>query len=263
MRLEYKTYGETGPPLVILHGLLGSNKNWHTAAQKLALECRVIVPSLRNHGESPHGRHGLEEMAGDVLALLDQLALPSVFLLGHSMGGMVAMAVACRHPERLQGLVVVDMAPVNRLNEIAPIIEALEKVDLPQVARREDADRQLAQTISSPLVRRFLLQNLKRAQDGSIFWRFNLPELSRFVREEQHFCLRNSDLFNGDTLFIGGGRSEHRLEEQQGTIRRHFPQADLVMISGAGHWIHFDALQPFVDTTLAFTRRVKAVTRTP
>ena len=263
MQLEYKNYGETGPPVIILHGLLGSSKNWHTAARKLAEECRVTVPSLRNHGGSPHGRHGLDEMVGDVLHWLDQQDVSRVFLLGHSMGGMVAMALACRYPERLQGLVVVDISPVNHLNPMLPTFAALESVSLERIKRREDADNQLAQAISSPFVRQFLLQNLKRTEEGTYVWQCNLPELSRFVREEKQFFLQPSDRFTGATLFIGGGRSEHRLEDQHTAIQRHFPQSTLVMIPEAGHWVHFEALQPFLDATFAFIHKVQSAPGEP
>ncbi len=258
MRLAFKKYGENGPDLVILHGLLGSGQNWHTAATNLATGHRVFTPSLRNHGDSPHGPHGTDEMVGDIRDFLQQQGLERVFLLGHSMGGMAAMQFACRYPEMLLALIIVDVAPESQIGKVEPVLAALQAIDLQQVQDREDANRQLSAHIPQPLVRQFLLQNLKRQDDGRYAWQCNLDELHRFVREDGPFLLGAEERFQGATLFIGGERSEYRLAGHLKSIEAHFPQAALKMVPNAGHWVHFEALQPFVQIVRAFLRSTVA-----
>ncbi|MCG8604425.1 alpha/beta fold hydrolase [bacterium] len=251
MDLNYRIYGSGPLDLIVLHGLLGSSKNWDTAAKALGEKFTVVVPDLRNHGESPHGPHSVELMREDILQLLMDLNLDEVFLLGHSMGGLAAISFSFTYPAQLKGLIVEDVAPTTKMSSMVPIFDAMDAVDLGRVKRREDADEQLAKKIADPPVRQFLLRNLKREVDGKYTWRCNLPELRRFV-EETSFVLRQQDRFTGPTLFVGGGRSEHRIARQEEVIGRHFPGFQLRIIQGSGHWVHFEAMNEFVETVSDF-----------
>jgi len=246
MKLNFRSYGEGTKRLVILHGLLGSSQNWHSAATKLSENFQILVPDQRNHGASPHGDHTIERLSEDALNLLHQQHIDKAVLIGHSMGGLAAMLFAFRNPQCLKGLIVVDIAPVSQMDRMDWIFEALAAVDLSAVKQRQHAEEQLAVNISSPLVRQFLLQNLKRQEDGTYAWRCNLPELHIFVQKENGFELKESDKYEGPTLFIGGGRSEHRIAEKEELIARHFPNYQLTIIPNAGHWVHFEAMEEFI-----------------
>ncbi|MCH8942382.1 MAG: alpha/beta fold hydrolase [Bacteroidetes bacterium] len=252
MKLNIRKYGADGPAVVILHGLLGSSQNWHSAATKLSKQFQILVPDQRNHGDSPHGTHTIERLSEDVLNLLNQQNIDKTFLIGHSMGGVAAMSFAFKKPQRLEGLIVVDIAPVAQLERMNWIFEALAAVDLSAVKRRRHAEKQLAENIQNPLVRQFLLQNLKRQEDGTYAWRCNLPELHDFIWKDGRFDLKESDKYEGPTLFIGGGRSEHRIAEKEELIARHFPNYQLTMIPNAGHWVHFEATEEFITIVTDF-----------
>ena len=253
MQLKYREFGSGPTKLLILHGLLGSSQNWNAVAQKLASFHNVIVPDLRNHGHSPHGTHTIEAVRDDVLELIDELQLDKILLMGHSMGGLAAMAFACAYPDRLLGLIVVDIGPIAGLSSMEWILKALQGIELSQVRSRADADRALSKSVENPIVRQFLLQNLRRHEDGSYQWRCNLPELHRFVSDRTRFRLASTDAYVGPTLFVAGGRSEHKISEQKEVIHQHFPNAELVTIPQAGHWVHFEAITEFVDVVASFT----------
>ncbi len=256
MKLKTQTYGDGKQDIVILHGLLGSARNWHSIAQELSakLDARVRVPSLRNHGESPHGDHSVPLMRDDISELLEQQSINQPILLGHSMGGLVAMAFAVQYPDKLKGVIAADVGPVVQLEQMADVLKAMQELDLTKVKRRHDADRQLAKRIGERAVRQFLLQNLARASDGSYYWQCNLPELLRFVQQESGEILKPDEKYAGPALFVGGGRSQHNLQEQSSRIRQHFPNMALSMIPDAAHWVHFDAPESFVELVVSFVR---------
>ncbi len=255
MKLNIRKYGADGPVVVILHGLLGSSQNWHSAATKLSERFQILVPDQRNHGDSPHGDHTIELLSEDALNLLDQQNIDKAFLIGHSMGGLAAMSFAFKNPERLKGLIAVDIAPIAQLDRMDWIFEALAAVDLSAVKQRQHAEKQLAENIQSPLVRQFLLQNLKRQEDGTYAWRCNLPELHNFVQKDDGFELKENDRYEGPTLFIGGGLSEHRIAEKEELIEKHFPNYQLNMIPNAGHWVHLEAMEEFTILVTDFIFR--------
>ncbi|NIR50684.1 alpha/beta fold hydrolase [candidate division KSB1 bacterium] len=256
MKLYHREYGHGQTKLVILHGILGSSRNWHTVAGELSQHFHVIVPDLRNHGRSPHTKHSIQLMQADVLELLDRLELKPTFLLGHSMGGLVAMKFAFHHPKRLNALIVEDIAPVAFLNTMDDVFDAMKSVELAKVKRREDADDQLLERVKEPSVRQFLLQNLKRQKDGTYDWQCNLPELHRFVQAEERFEPAANEKFTGPTLFVGGERSEHRIDEHQNVISRHLPNSERRTIANAGHWVHVDAIDEFVQTVTGFVKKI-------
>ena len=243
--LHYLDQGDpAAPALVILHGLFGTLDNWQTLARRWADEAglRVISADLRNHGRSFHApEHSYALMADDVLALLDHLALPPARLtvLGHSMGGKVAMQLALAHPQRLAQLIVVDIAP--RFSNMAhqdEIVAGLQAVDLATIQNRQQAEAALARHISQPGVRQFLLKNLYRREDNSFAWRINLPVLAAGLAEIGAE-ISAAQPFLQPTLFIRGGLSDYITpEDKLHGIPALFPNSQVATVPNAGHWVH-------------------------
>lgn len=242
-----------GPPLLLMHGLFGSSRNWVAVQKQLARHYRVISLDLRNHGSSPWAEAmGYDEMALDVSGFIESLGIGPVALLGHSMGGKVAMTVALRYPSLVSRLIVADIAPVVYQPHFTTYIEAMQALDLEQVERRVDADNALAASIDAPGVRAFLLQNLVQS-DGRWSWRINLPVLARALPALGEFPVGEQALqWHGKTRFIRGAQSDYILDEHINTIKETFPGADLVTIDQAGHWLHAEQPARFVASVLEF-----------
>jgi pimeloyl-ACP methyl ester carboxylesterase len=242
---EYGNYGDQHPTLVFLHGLLGSSVNWHSLARGLAERFHVLVPDLRNHGRSPHDEDvSYAALARDVAQLIDEQGLESALLIGHSMGGKAAMWLALEQPERVTGLVVVDIAPVAYPNRFGVIYEALHAVDQAPVGSRGEADAILAGYLDEAGLRQFLLQNL-RQEAGGWGWRMNLPALTRGMAEIVGFPAHDGPAYPGPTLFIHGEQSDYLQPEARPVIRRLFPRAHLQGVPGAGHWVYAEQPQAF------------------
>jgi pimeloyl-ACP methyl ester carboxylesterase len=256
--LHARRYGDArgdAPALVFLHGLLGSGSNWHTQAQRLAPGRQVLVPDLRNHGRSPQSPEtGYDAMVSDLLALLVREDLDRVTLVGHSMGGKLAMLAALRAPQRVERLVVVDIAPVRYPNRYEAIFAALQSLDLAALTSRREADRQLEDRLPDPGLRQFLLQNLVKANRGWA-WRVNLPVLAEQAERLMGFePLAGLEPFEGPVLAIYGGESDYVSEGHAELFRPWFPAARLECVEGAGHWVHAErpdgfqqALDAFID----------------
>lgn len=241
LELHLREYGRPRagrPPVVLLHGLLGSGMNWHGLAQRLAEDVHVLVPDLRNHGRSPHHPlMGYEAMAVDVLAQLDCAGLDEAVFIGHSMGGKVAMWLALHAPERVGRLGVLDIAPVIYPNRFEAIMAGLQAIELETLDGREAADRTLADYVASPPVRQFLLANLVRSAQGWE-WRMNLPALAASLPALLGFPPVQDRRYAGATLFVKGGRSDYITEQHWEHIRALFPQARLQTVEDAGHWLY-------------------------
>jgi esterase len=245
MKLNLIEAGSSGPEVVILHGLLGSSRNWRRIMRELSANCRVFVPDLRNHGDSPHGPHSIEAMRNDVVELIETNCDEAPHLIGHSMGGLAAMAVATSDERAIASLIVVDIAPLDRRDDFQKILETLMELNLNSINSRTDADKALSEKIPDQGVRQFLLQNLRRKDSGELVWRSNLPELRRFVAEE-NFELLEGATYEGPTLVLAGGRSEYRVWEQESLLRAHFPVMTFEIIKDAAHWVHMDAPERFL-----------------
>lgn len=240
MQLFYKEYGHGDMPIIILHGLLGSGRNWHSIAASLAERHRVIVPDLRNHGRSPHSdEHHISDMVIDIVDLQHKLSATPAVVLGHSMGGLVVMELAFRAPEQLAGAIVADIVPKSHLSGVSLVLEAMSKLDLASFAEKQEIDEALARAIADPLVRQFVLTNV--AGDDGFRWRINLPALQRFLPESNAYRPGPTDVFNGPTLFVRGGRSDYVTESDFPLIKHHFPEAEIETIAEAGHWVHYEA----------------------
>jgi pimeloyl-ACP methyl ester carboxylesterase len=245
-------YG-TGPPLAILHGLFGSGRNWAGIAKRLGEHWRVVAFDLRNHGASPWAATmTYAEMADDVRASLAALGYPRAALLGHSMGGKVAMLAALSHPDAVERLVVADIAPVAYQQRHLGIVRAMRGLDLSGIARRTAADAKLAAAVPDPAERAFLLQNLA-FDGGAARWRINLEAIEHAMPALAGFPpVPPGTAYNGKALFIGGGHSDSLRPEHEPEIRRLFPNARIARIPGAGHWLHAERPQEFLDLVAPF-----------
>lgn len=255
MKLFHRDFGgEANRPLAILHGLYGSSRNWSSVARKLSSALRPFALDLRNHGASPHApTMSYPEMAEDVIEWLNDRGLERVALMGHSLGGKVAMAVACRFPERVERLVVVDVAP-KHYSPDPTLLEALLKVDLEGVARRSRVEDQIRDAIPDGSTRQFLLTNLVR--DGDRFaWLANLPVLKRELSRLGESPVGQGDRYSGPVLFMAGGRSTYVEAGDQGSIHSVFPGASIRFFEESGHNVHIDGGDAFVEAVIEFAGR--------
>ncbi|CAA6803159.1 MAG: Alpha/beta hydrolase [uncultured Thiotrichaceae bacterium] len=251
-RLHYNTYGETSnPPLIVLHGLLGESSNWRTAARFLQQDYYVIALDLRNHGKSPHYK-GMSylEMSNDVLAIMQHLQLETVSIMGHSMGGKVAMYLALHNAKRIQQLIVVDIAPVTYPLLHQSIFKTLLTLPISEIKNRQEADRHLSIDIDDPFERSFLLKNLARTDDG-FQWQCNLTEISRNYLKIADFP-KTTERYDKRCLFVQGGRSNYINTDNIPLIHPYFPQAEIQKIPKAGHLPHVQTPQSFLQTVIDY-----------
>jgi esterase len=252
MELYHRKYG-AGPPLLILHGLLGASGNWHTLSSKVfGTRFEVYALDLRNHGRSPHSDvFDYPAMAGDVVAFMDRHGLAHAHLLGHSMGGKVAMHVALAYPERVDRLVVVDIAPRAYPPHHTALLEALAGVDLAAVTGRQQVDDALAARIPSVAERQFLLKNLAYdSATGRFSWQMNLEGIARNY-DRVNTGIGPGPSFVKPALFVRGSASRYVTDEDAGLIRQLFPNARIITIA-SGHWIHAEAPEPFGRAVMDF-----------
>lgn len=241
-----------GPAVAILHGLFGSGRNWTSIGRSLAARHRVLLFDLRNHGLSPWADGmSYEAMAADVQAALAARGLMRAALLGHSLGGKVAMALALAAPEAVTRLLVVDIAPVPYPPTLLGHLRAMQDLDLTQIRRRSEADRLLAAAVPDPAERAFLLQNLV-FDEGRARWRINLAAIAAGMPLISGFPAFPGRSYGGPTLFIAGGRSSYVRPEHEPAIRSRFPAAQVVRIAEAGHWVHAEAPAAFLALAARF-----------
>lgn len=252
MDLAYRESG-AGPPLLVLHGLFGSGRNWHGIARVLAPRFRVLTVDLRNHGDSPHDpRMDYPAMAADVLELMNRLDLLSATVLGHSMGGKAAMLLALEHPRRVQRLVAVDIAPVDYGHHFHDLVDAMQSLPGATLASRRQADACLAGRIPDAPLRQFLLQSLVPT-DGGFRWRINLSAIDAHMQAIVGFPALPEDLhYPGPALFIRGARSDSLAAEHEAAVRRRFPGARIETLPGAGHWPHAECPEEFLGRLQPF-----------
>ena len=251
MQLHFKQLGR-GEPLVLLHGLFGSSDNWLGVAPRLAEKFHVFIPDLRNHGHSPHhAEMDYPLLAADVEKFFAAQKIESASVIGHSMGGKVAMQFALDFPARVKKLIVVDMAPRAYERRHDKIFAALLALDLKSSQTRSQMEEALAGEIPSLNLRRFLLKNLGRDEHGNFFWKMNLRGLSgNYSRLGEVLSAREP--FAKPTLFIRGGKSDYIAEADVVEIHRLFPAAEIQTIATASHWVHADAPEEFVRLVLDF-----------
>ncbi|MDR0902930.1 MAG: alpha/beta fold hydrolase [Opitutaceae bacterium] len=275
MDLFFRDFGGAGkPPLVVLHGLLGSSRNWRTAGGDLAASHHVLAPDLRNHGRSPRADGmGYDAMVGDVLGWLDARGLRRVSLLGHSMGGKVAMALACCHAERVSRLVVVDIAPRDYPPAHQAEFAAMNALDLRSLRSRAEAEARFEARVGDWAMRKFLATNLERVPEtapeneprtrggGACAggagiacavpsvarwrWAVNLPVLTAALPELGRNPLREGERFDGEVLLLAGAKSDYVGPGDWAAVTGHFPRARLEVVAGAGHNPHIERRAEF------------------
>ncbi len=251
MQLHFKQLGH-GEPLILLHGLFGSADNWFGVAPKLAENFHVLIPDLRNHGQSPHSAEmNYSLMAADVENFFAAQKIESAHVVGHTMGGKVAMQYALDFPVRVKKLVVVDMAPRAYQRAHDYIFEALLELDLNLFQTRAEIEVALEPEIPSLNLRRFLLKNLGRDEQGKFFWKLNLRGVAEnYPRLGEVLSLQNH--FEKPTLFIRGGKSDYIRVGDELEIKQRFPMAEIQTIAAANHWVHADAPAEFLRLVLDF-----------
>lgn len=247
MELAYQDIGE-GEPIVILHGLFGAAKNWNSIAKQMARKYRILTVDLRNHGKSPWTETmSYVEMAQDLVAFLDQRGLDKATIVGHSMGGKVAMTTALKFADRVERLVVADMAPVKYKNMVfKTYVEKLQSIDLSKVSKRSDVDPLISDVVESPAVRAFLLGNLENTEDG-LKWMVNLETLGREMDKIAGVpALRMDVKYSGQTLFVSGANSDYVQPSHHQLIKHLFPNVEFKVVEGAGHWVHAEKPHEFM-----------------
>ncbi len=239
-----------GPPLVLLHGLFGAARNWGALQKRLAARHRVLAMDLRNHGESPHAE-GMAHAATarDVAETLHARGVSRAVVVGHSLGGKVAMALALHHPGFLAGLVVADIAPVRYPPALRGHVAAMRALPLKEGLTRREADAALAASVPDATIRAFLLQSLD-LEASPPRWRLGLAEIHAAMPEIEDF--REEGRYDDATLVIVGGRSDYIRAEHRPLFRRLFPAARFAVIEEAGHWVHAEKPNEFLALVQEF-----------
>lgn len=239
---------QSGTPLVIVHGLYGSARNWGVIAKRLSDSRPVIAVDQRNHGDSAWAdSHSYPDMAQDLAEVIAALG-GRADVVGHSMGGKAAMVLALRHPDMVNRLVVGDIAPVTYSHDQTQFIDAMKAVDLQQVNKRSDALAQLARHVDDPTLQSFFTQSLDVAGKR---WKLNLDVLARDMDKIIGFP-EVSGVFDGPALFLSGAESDYVLPEHRPAIRAMFPKARFAKLVGAGHWLHAEKPREFEASVRAF-----------
>lgn len=252
MQLHYKQFGE-GFPLIILHGLFGSLDNWQTIAKKLADNFSVFIVDQRNHGKSPHSlEFNYHLLAADVAEFMQQHQLPKTNIIGHSMGGKTAMQFALLHPQKVSKLVVVDISPAEYDDKHSEVFDALFAAKVEQQQSRESVEKILRKKLADEATVLFLMKNLTRHASGNGFrWKFNIESL---YQNYAHISGKISadKPFTGETLFIKGEHSTYLNPSNYSYINLLFPNHQLTEIKGAGHWVHADKPEAFLNEVKKF-----------
>ena len=250
--LNFVSIGDGDVPLVIVHGLFGSARNWGVLQKRFAEKRRVIAVDLRNHGESfwhpDNSYHALADDIAEVITANGGVA----DVLGHSMGGKTSMLLALTQPELVRQLVVADIAPVAYGHTQAGHIDAMKSVDMSGVTRRRDADIQLAEKIDDPALRAFFLQSVALGETGAR-WRLNLEALGAEMPKIMSFPEVKAP-YNKRVLMLSGALSDYVTPARQPEIATLFPNAEFASIAGAGHWLHAEKPREFQAAVEQFLR---------
>ena len=246
MKLNHKISG-SGKPLIIMHGLFGMLDNWRTIAKMLESEFQCILVDLRNHGKSPHtDEMNYDLMANDVVELMGELHIDSAIVLGHSMGGKVAMTLALNHPGKVAKLIVADIAPKKYPPHHDEVIAAIGAIEPGSITDRSEAEQILTQHLGDDQSTiQFLMKNLARKPEGGFEWKANMDALIDHYADLMEE-IGHEGSFDGPVLFVLGGKSNSVKEEDHAQIHTLFPNVAIVSIPEAGHWVHADAPEAFV-----------------
>ncbi|WP_339876910.1 alpha/beta fold hydrolase [Olleya marilimosa] len=251
MLLHSNIIGE-GKPFVILHGFLGMSDNWKTLGNQFAEHFQVHLVDQRNHGRSFHDDNfHYDALAEDLKHYFDANQIKDAILLGHSMGGKTAMLFATLYPELVSKLIIADISPRFYPIHHDAILQGLNSLDFNVLKSRSQADKQLANYVSDFGTRQFLLKNLYWIEKGKLALRMNLEALTENVSEVGE-ALPIHAKFEGDTLFLRGDKSEYIGNQDEAIIKNHFPEANIITISNAGHWLHAENPEDFYNAVTNF-----------
>ena len=247
--LNYMTFGDDkSPPVMIVHGLYGSGRNWGVIAKRLSDQFFVITVDLRNHGDSPWSdTHNYDVMADDLVKVINSLKIkPNI--IGHSMGGKVAMVLALKHPNFVRNLIIADIAPVKYEHDQSQFIEAMQKVDLSKVEKRSDATLALSKFVEDKSLQNFFTQSLDIKAKR---WKLNLKVLRSEMSEILSFPKIESE-FSGHSLFLKGEKSDYIKSEHRKLIKSLFTKARFATFKEAGHWLHAEKPREFESAARLF-----------
>lgn len=252
----YRHYGE-GKPLIILHGLFGSSDNWVSHGKRLSKQFSVFLVDLRNHGQSPHSpTFNYYAMMDDLLEFIEDHKLNKPIIIGHSMGGKVAMNFALNYPEMIDKIVVIDISPVKYTERDAhfEIISAMMSINFEAIHNREEVSKILETSISNEKTRLFIMKNLYRNTRHTFDWRLNLSAIN--TNMDNIFAgIELDSAINKPTLFIRGSLSDYIKDTDEIIIKKFFPKAEIKTIAGVGHWIHADAPRELCDLFSLFLEK--------
>ncbi|UZD22045.1 alpha/beta fold hydrolase [Algoriphagus halophytocola] len=252
MQLNFKKLG-AGKPLIILHGLFGSADNWFSISKELKDNYTLYLIDQRNHGDSPQSTEwNYEVMASDLKEFMDKEGLEKTYLMGHSMGGKTVMNFALKFPEKVEKLIVADIAPRYYPVHHQSILEGLNAIDLKTIQSRKEADDELAKYISEMGIRQFLLKSLGRDSDGFI-WKINLPVITEKINNVGE-ALPEGGSFDGPTLFLAGANSAYVQQSDLDDINTFFPNNEVEFIADAGHWLHAEQPDAVVKEVRKFLK---------
>ncbi len=261
MKLFFRKEG-SGPPLIVLHGLYGASDNWITIAKQLAKQNTIYLPDQRNHGRSPFANtHSYNNLKDDLHDFVNQQGIEKATLLGHSMGGKVAMWFAAHFPEKTEKLIIADIAPKNYL--LAPndssfnlhrnILLAMQEINFEEINSRNDVDSLLEEKIDDKRIRQFLLKNIVRDANTKRYkWRLNVPVLYNYLDEivsgvNQNQLVQKAPVTNYPVTFIRGMNSNYILPEDKTIIKNIYPESKIIDIQNSGHWLHAEQPVKFID----------------
>ncbi len=256
MKLFFREFGE-GQPVIILHGLFGQSDNWVTVGRRIADQFHVYVPDQRNHGQSPHTSvHSFPAMADDLAEFIEEHHIENPILIGHSMGGKVAMTYALENPGLVKKLVVIDISPRKYPERIThtQVISEMMGIDLESIATRTEVEKILDLRISDSRIKMFILKNLYYKIHGKLAWRLNLEAINQSM-DLLFDGISSENQYTGPTLFIRGGKSDYVLDSDFPLIKSMFPEALIKTISGASHWVHADAPEELCLLLSSFLER--------
>jgi esterase len=248
----YSRIDGSGFPVVILHGLLGSSENWRTVSKRLSRTYRIYSVDLRNHGQSPHSETmTYPVMADDLRQFFERNGISEAHLVGHSLGGKVAMQVAINNPDRVKKLVVVDIAPRAYPPSQRSILTALQRLELQNFSSFGEIDAALASAVPEIAIRQFLMKNIARVPNTGFHWRIDLASIAKNYHDLTKAIIPERK-YDKPALFVRGGRSDYIQDTDLSSIRTIFPRAEFMTIATAGHWVHAEATDEFLRVLTAF-----------
>ena len=246
MDLFYRDFGK-GSPIMFIHGLYGCSDNWLSIAKHFSVNHRLIIPDLRNHGNSFHSNEfSYDILIGDIISLIDSLNMSKISIIGHSMGGKIAMAIACKFPDLIDKLIIVDIAPVDYNNYLTPaqtefhtsIINCFNNVRLNEIHSYTDLYNKLDKLKCSNNIKQLLAKNLRKNKDKSFEWKLNFKAIESNLSNILDNNIDDNHHYSEECTFIRGDLSDYVSNEVINTVNNFFPKAIIYTIPKAGHWIH-------------------------